>query len=937
MMSEMMDPSKMKVADLRTELQNLGLDTKGNKPALVERLKEALEGKAADIKTEQDICLEMEVKEELVEEEPLESEETETTQFKTRNLWCEPFTGFNSAGHVPMDERVLYSQDPEKTKDAEMTTHSVHKQGVVAPTENDSEVEMETDLDDEDSEDEDDFLDSDFTLNVVEDDLELDEPSAKKRKGINALLFEESDADSEFSGFEMDVSASDRGNVENLDDNPDDPQPSTSGAGSIATLKQQPRTSEVASMAIPVSHPSTSGVAHMATLVPQPSISEVTSVASRRLQQTRKLTHSHICVDDDSESDISDDEIDFMPSEESTSESDIQYSPAKRTYKCLHSVSVPYAVPKVRERSQSKTPATDNDTGHEKNYVGIEELVGGMVPGPPGTLGGKTMGHAPPTPPCAVSTPVGCPPRPMPQVQHEPSDHKWDWEECATFVPHPFSFDATGSGILPECPITNKSLELEYFQLYFDEPLMNLIVTQTNKYYRYVMDNTHVAESSRLHRWKDTTVAEMYIFLATVMLMPHIYKHSIAQYWSTDYYISTPIFRDLLSCNRFKLLLRMLHFSDKNTSNKNEVLYKIQEVFMYLKQKFSAYFYPFRNLVVDESLILFKGNLSFRQYLPSNHNRFGIKLFVLCDCETGLVLDFIVYNGRNTLNNAGQKLDISGDIVRKMIEPYLGKGHTLFTDNWYTSPMLADFLRVNKTDVCGTVRRNRKHMPRFSGGSADGAVQVFHANDTMALQWHDKRDVTLLSTIHRNEMVQTDEVSRDTNELTVKPAAVIDYTKNMQLIDKCNIHIGFVDCVRRSRKWYTKLFFHLVDIAMLNAYNMYQIKTGKRPPFADFTLMVIKQIVKKYHVTTVPAPQQQPAPQQRLEEKAIDRLQPNSHFLMLLPSTQKKKYFQKRCFVCAHSTRRPQQRKDTRYMCEQCGVALCFSPCFKEFHTLEHF
>lgn len=82
-----------------------------------------------------------------------------------------------------MDERVLYSQDPEKTKDAEMTTHSVHKQGVVAPTENDSEVEMETDLDDEDSEDEDDFLDSDFTLNVVEDDLELDEPSAKKRKG----------------------------------------------------------------------------------------------------------------------------------------------------------------------------------------------------------------------------------------------------------------------------------------------------------------------------------------------------------------------------------------------------------------------------------------------------------------------------------------------------------------------------------------------------------------------------------------------------------------------------------------------------------------------------------------------------------------------------------------------------------------------------------
>lgn len=36
----------MKVVDLRSELGALGLDTKGNKPALVERLKKALEAKS---------------------------------------------------------------------------------------------------------------------------------------------------------------------------------------------------------------------------------------------------------------------------------------------------------------------------------------------------------------------------------------------------------------------------------------------------------------------------------------------------------------------------------------------------------------------------------------------------------------------------------------------------------------------------------------------------------------------------------------------------------------------------------------------------------------------------------------------------------------------------------------------------------------------------
>ncbi|CAH4037482.1 heterogeneous nuclear ribonucleoprotein U-like protein 1 isoform X1 [Pieris brassicae] len=40
-----MDPAKMKVVDLRSELGALGLDTKGNKPALVERLRKALEAK----------------------------------------------------------------------------------------------------------------------------------------------------------------------------------------------------------------------------------------------------------------------------------------------------------------------------------------------------------------------------------------------------------------------------------------------------------------------------------------------------------------------------------------------------------------------------------------------------------------------------------------------------------------------------------------------------------------------------------------------------------------------------------------------------------------------------------------------------------------------------------------------------------------------------
>jgi hypothetical protein len=54
------------------------------------------------------------------------------------------------------------------------------------------------------------------------------------------------------------------------------------------------------------------------------------------------------------------------------------------------------------------------------------------------------------------------------------------------------------------------------------------------------------------------------------------------------------------------------------------------------------------------------------------------------------------------------------------VKQYLDNGHTLVTDNWYTSPHLYDLLHKRKTNAFGTVRKNRKDMPMIDGKLLQG-------------------------------------------------------------------------------------------------------------------------------------------------------------------------------------------------------------------------
>ncbi|KAK2574752.1 hypothetical protein KPH14_013001 [Odynerus spinipes] len=488
------------------------------------------------------------------------------------------------------------------------------------------------------------------------------------------------------------------------------------------------------------------------------------------------------------------------------------------------------------------------------------------------------------------------------------------------FNPVKHAFDDRNSGV--KSNLTQESTPLDAFQHFFSEQLLSDITKQTNNYFTFVKENTLPKTHSRINSWKPTSICEMYGFLAIMMLMPRTKKLTLNEYWSTDELIKTYSFRKIMARDRFMLLLQMLHFNDNNVRS-DEPLFKIRHILDALKNSFAQSFYPYQEVCIDESLMLFKGRCHFRQFIPSKRSRFGIKTFVLCDCKTNYVLDFIVYTGRHTdivhdFTTIGQ----AANVVMTLLRPYLGKGHTVITDNWYTSPHLYNLLHKEKTNAYGTVRKNRKDMPEINTSLRKGKFDYRCTDNLLVLKWRDKKDVWMLSTIHEPKMVETGRRNHITGLPKLKPECVVNYNIKMGSVDHVDMVLSTLHSHRKCLKWYKKLFFHLLDLSLYNSYILHQSVTGKKQKYNEFQLKVIKQILQKY-----PQNRKSTGGGRRNIENLPYRLT-ERHFPSKTLNAEGN-VSRRKCVVC----KKQNQRKDTPYQCKKCNVGLCVDNCFEIYHT----
>ena len=478
-------------------------------------------------------------------------------------------------------------------------------------------------------------------------------------------------------------------------------------------------------------------------------------------------------------------------------------------------------------------------------------------------------------------------------------------------------------------PATNMK-PVDVVQRFLDDEFFDEVVAETNRYASQCLKGI-TRKRSGMADWKPVDGAEMKKFFGLLFMMGLNQRPSIKHFWST-HRLWASFYRKVMSRNRFEDILRYLHVVDNRSSQDSSAtqdpLWKLRPFVDRLLSRFKTSFEPGKELSLDEGTCPFKGRVSFRTYNPRKPHKWGLKLYEVCDSATGYCLAFKIASGESS--------SVKG-IVVELMENYLYKGHELYVDRYYTSIPLFQELYAKYTLAVGTCQITRRGMPKtfLDQNIPRGDVLACRQGPILALKWRDRRDVVVLSTKHTSEMTTVSVRVRGGRVLRKKPVAVVGYNKHMGGVDNSDQMLGYYSFNRKGVKWWKKLYFHLISLALVNAhklYNMQNERNNQSMPLCDF-LAAIDDLIGS-------------SPRFLVEGVSPSPIQAsNQHFPERTEATTSKRHAQLKCKVCAKKRKLALQEDPPRKIrsatttarCKQCKVPLCIFGCFEAYHTKENY
>ena len=164
----------------------------------------------------------------------------------------------------------------------------------------------------------------------------------------------------------------------------------------------------------------------------------------------------------------------------------------------------------------------------------------------------------------------------------------------------------------------------------------------------------------------------------------------------------------------------------------------------------------------------------------------------------------------------------------------------------------------------------------------------------------------------------------------------------MRGVDRSDQMISYANNIVKSFKWWKKVIFHVLAIAVLDSYIIYKEENQNKPiTHRIFRRTLISELISNNPVGVISK-----AGRPSVNPQQLERLTAR-HFISKIVGSGKKKNIARLCVVCnkaeqtntevdpEHKRRRPGH--ETKYECKDCNVALCIDPCFRLFHTNQEY
>ena len=343
-------------------------------------------------------------------------------------------------------------------------------------------------------------------------------------------------------------------------------------------------------------------------------------------------------------------------------------------------------------------------------------------------------------------------------------------------------------------------------------------------------------------------------------------------------------------------------------------------------------FAPSRDLSVDEAMIRFDGRLAWKQYIPKKPVKWGMKLWCLCDANTGYCLEFSVYTGSSEI--AGAKLDLGYRVVMSLMRRHLHSYHHLYADNFFTSVHLAVDLKQADTYLCGTTRSSRREFPKTLAAvhlQLGQSVKWVNDDSVMLCKWHDKRDVFIIATNDAGEdSIRHVRRNRQQIDLTV-PTCVKIYNKHMGGVDHLDQMRAYYGVGRAGRKWWKYLFWGILNVGIIILW-----MAANRPLPANTRLFSLKtfklKLIHDFCDGSDARVQRMPAAVDNLQVQYVvcDDIRAGHPLVRFVGR-------KRMCNLCSREKRRTSHGSyvETSFGCSRCKVYLCKSGvCFRRYHNV---